>query len=162
METVMIGAQILGTVMSVSSALSQGDSQKRASQYEANQARVQAGQATASSQRQANEQRRQAQIAESRTVALAAAGGGSASDPTVQNIVGNIAGEGEYRALTALYQGEESARNLQTTANIKDYEGEQAQQAGQYKALNTVFSNVGSSFFNKYSTPYQSQPAGYG
>lgn len=44
----------------------------------------------------------------SRAVAVAAASGGGASDPTVMKLIGNLASEGKTNALSALYEGESS------------------------------------------------------
>jgi hypothetical protein len=49
----------------------------------------------------------------------------------VQNIIGDIAAEGEYRALTALYNGQTRSNATMAQANITKREGK----AGVYSAL---------------------------
>lgn len=93
------------------------------SEFVAKQLDVNAGQSVAAAQRTAAEQRRQATITASRALALAAASGGGASDVTVTNLLGRIAGEGAYRAGVALYEGEEQARLYRMGATAKRYEG---------------------------------------
>ena len=96
-----------------------------------------AGQERAASQRGAVEQRRQGRLVGSRAQAFAAASGGGALDPTVVNLLGDLGNEADFRAATALYQGEDAARGreysavLQRAAGQGDlYAGEVARQAG--------------------------------
>lgn len=102
--------------------------------FEAEQLRQQAGQTIAVAQRAGIEQERQARLVQSRTLAVAAAGGGGVSDPTIVNMLGRIAGEGTYRAATALYGGEEKARLMRMQAEAADYEAASAIEAGDAKA----------------------------
>lgn len=103
---------------------------KAALDFEAAQLRVQAGQSVAAAQHAAREQRRQAELVQSRAIAVAAASGGGVSDPTIVNMLGRIAGEGAYRAGLAIYEGEERARTLRMGAEARDFEGALALQAG--------------------------------
>lgn len=101
----------------------------------------------ASSQRQAMEQRRRARLALSTLTARAAAGGGSATDPGVVRLGGDIAARGEYQALAEMYTGENRARGLETEANIGIASARQqahATRVGSYfKAAGTILSGVG-------------------
>lgn len=90
---------------------------------EAVQAEQNAGQAIAAAQRVRDEQTRQATLVASRAQAVAAASGGGASDATVVNLISRIKGEGAYRGMVAVYQGEEQARKLRLVASTKRYEG---------------------------------------
>ncbi len=99
-------------------------------EHQAEQARQNAGQERAVAQRESKEERRQAQLVESRALAVAAASGAGAADPTVENILGGIGAEGEFRALSELFIGEERARNLEFQADIKVFEGIQERRAG--------------------------------
>lgn len=133
--------------------------------FEAEQLRVQAGQSVAAAQHAAREQRRQADLLQSRAIAVAAASGGGVSDPTVVNILGKIAGEGAYRAGLAIYEGEERARTLRMGAAARDYEGALAIEAGDLaadaygmQAGASLFKGT-SSLFSKYGGIFDS-PAG--
>ena len=127
-----------------------------AKQFEAEQLDQLAGQSIAASQRDMLEQRRQADLAASRALALAAASGGGASDPTVVKIISGIKGEGAYRSAVALYRGEEEARQLHLKAGAARYEGAVAEEAGanQADAYGTMAKaslfNTASSLFTKY------------
>ena len=93
-----------------------------AQRFSAEQLRALAGQEIASSQRSAFDQERTARLVQSRALAVAAASGGSAADPTVVSLLARTEGEGYYRASVALYEGQEAARRLRMEASARDYE----------------------------------------
>lgn len=111
--------------------------QRAVMQYEADQARVNAGQVQAAAQRTAMEQRRQGAIVQSRALALAAAGGGSTSDPGIVNLIAGNAGEIAYRSAVALYEGEDKARTMEAFAKGKEYSGAMAVKSAYQTADNT-------------------------
>lgn len=114
-------------------AIIAGQRRKVASQFEAEQYLINAGQTVAASQRQAAEARRQAGLVESRILAVAAAGGGGASDPTIINLISKTHARGAYNSAVALYQGEDQARSMRMAAAAKNYEGAMAEEAGYLK-----------------------------
>ena len=122
--------QVEGQKQQGEAARREGQRRRIAAEFEAAQLEQQAGQSIAVSQRQALDVRRQARLVQSRALALAAASGGGASDPTVVRIMADIAGEGAYRAQVALYGGLEEARRLRMGAKAKRYGGAMAEEAG--------------------------------
>ena len=132
------------TLLGVWGQIQQGKSADEQAKYQAEQLEQRAGQQRAVSQRKALEQRRRAGIAESRALALAAASGGGASDPTVTNLMAGIAGEGELAYQTAIYEGEERARGSEMGAEAKGYEGKQAKRSGYIGAASTLLSGAAS------------------
>jgi hypothetical protein len=72
----------------------------------------------AKAQRQAFDQRRQADLMSSRAQAVSAASGaGAGADaPSIVKIMSDIAGQGELNAQTAMWNGEEQARGLELGA----------------------------------------------
>lgn len=100
-----------------------GQQARESADFQAAQLRQNAGEAQASSQRAAFDIDRQTQIVNSHALAVAAASGGGASDPTVVNLIARNAGEGAYRKAVALYQGDERARLMNLQATAKEYEG---------------------------------------
>lgn len=98
--------------------------QREAAEFEAAQLETNAIQTVAASQRAAMEERRQATLATSRMLAVAAASGAGASDPTVINMMARTAGEGAYRAATAMWDGEDKARRMRDEAAVARYTGE--------------------------------------
>lgn len=149
----------VGTVMTVIGKIQEGNSAQKAATYEAAQMNYNAGQERASSQRSAEEQRRQKDYAESRFRAVAASSGGGAADPTIVKGMGNLEQEGEYRANTALFQGEEKARGLETGAALKMYEGQVAKQQSRFAAIGSAMSGA-SSFYDQY-WPKKTSTASY-
>jgi len=152
----------VGTVMSVKGnldagnvAADQGAKQRAAKVFEARQLEQQAGQEIASSQRTAQERRREMRLAESRALAVAAASGGGTTRG-VMDIISKLAGEGAYRAMSALYEGDEKARKLNLAAKGARYEGELLNQAGQARKsafqINATTAGVkgAASLFAKY------------
>lgn len=74
---------------------------------------VQAQSVRASGQMAGFEEQRQARLAHSRALALAAASGASASDVTATKILSGLDAEGAYRAKVRLYEAENEARLIE-------------------------------------------------
>jgi hypothetical protein len=148
-----------GTIAGGKAQESYGRAQEGAADYAAQTAdntamilEKNAGQERAASQRAAAEDRRRARLAGSRALAVAASSGGGASDINVTDAIADLAGEGEYRALTSLYSGEQSARNLEAAAydkrneaigkryegDLYAWEGRQARKASNVRAISTL------------------------
>ena len=79
----------------------------------------------ASAQQAFLERRRQSRLLESRAKAVAGSSGGGVGDPTALNIISGLAGEGEFGAQSALFEGESAASLLNTQSALALYEGEQ-------------------------------------
>ena len=137
-----------GVVKGVRTILS-SRAQAKQLKNEAAQLEAQALTERATSQRESIEQRRNARFAQSRALALSAASSASASDRSIETIISDIAGEGEYRALTALYNGEEQASSLEMQAKARRKEAKNAKTAGLISALGTILEG-GSSIASRY------------
>ena len=116
-------AEAAGGMIGALSHIQFGQQAAEAALFQAAQLRQQAGQALATSQRQAFDVDRQAQYIASAALATAAASGGGASDPGVVSLIARNAGEMAYRKSVALYEGEDKARALGLAADAKEYEG---------------------------------------
>lgn len=163
MAWVGVAVAVLGTALQYSAqkkaakaAEEQARNEDIAADYEARQLEHQAGQVVAISQREALDERKKARLLESRALALAAASGGGASDPTIVKIMSDIAGEGAYRAQTALYEGAEESRRLMKGAEARRMGGTMAGQsalsmakAREIASVGTLFSGAGS-LYAKY------------
>ncbi len=147
-------------------AIIAGQRRKVAAQFEAEQYLINAGQAQASSQIAAAEARRQAGLVESRILAVAAAGGGGASDPTIINLISKTSARGAYNSSVALYQGEDQARSMRMQAAARNYEGMVAEEAGYQRdqayrtAAGTALFKGAGSLFNKYGFGTESKTGG--
>jgi len=135
LNTFGTGLDVFGRVFGSLASLDEGQQARAAADYRAAQMRINAGQAQAASQREALSADEQAKRIASRALAVAAASGGGASDPTVVHLIAGIAAEGSYRQALALYQGDERARAMNMQADATQYEGELAENAGMRNAI---------------------------
>lgn len=111
--------------------------------YRATQLRQQAQEARASQQRAALETQRKGGLVQSTLRARAAAGGGGATDNTVLNLAGQIAGRTEYESLLEMFKGENAARGLEDAANAAIYQGQVAKRGSEYKAAGYGYQTAG-------------------
>lgn len=132
-----------GMVQQGKAAKAQGRALQQAADFEAAQRERIAGQERAAAQREAIIQRKEADLVASRGQAVAAASGAGALDPTIVDLLGDIEGEGEYRAALALYQGEERAIGQETAASARRFEGASARMAGNAAARSSNLAAAG-------------------
>lgn len=126
-----------------------GYAQKTALDAGAAQLEQQAGQSIASGIQGAIQDRRRATYVASNARAATAAGGLATTGTSAVANVGGIRGEGEYRALTSLYQGQDRASELDARASGMQTEGSNAVKSGWLSGMSSVLSG-GSSFYDKY------------
>lgn len=160
------GTVSLGTIMSVVAPLATGigtaisaegaDQAGKAAQSEANyqaaQMTANADEQQAAAEQKMVQQNKQTAYAISNAQAAAAAGGGSATDPTVVTNLKTIAGQGEYRSLTDMYEGNAKAQAMTNQADATSYGGAISAEAGQTKMYSTILSGT-SSLYDKYGNP---------
>lgn len=142
-------ALLAGTALSAGSKVYGGMQQRRAADQNAAMLHQEAGQSVASGIQGAISTRRQADYVASNARARIAGSGMTTTGTTAENIVGQIEGEGEYRALTSLYQGKDSAQQLDLRAQGVRNEGKAAETAGWMSGISSVLTG-GSSFYDKY------------
>lgn len=142
-------AGVVGAGVSAIGARNAGIAAEQEANYRAKQDEITAGQKRASAQRATIEEIRKMRLTQSRGQAIAAASGAGALDPSVMDLMGDLETEGRYRAATAAYEGEDSARNLENKAMLSRYSGKQARSAGNTKALSTLMSGA-SDLYSKY------------
>ena len=147
---------VAGSLLSAKGARDAGKAQQKQYKFQAKQLEQQAGQTLAASQRDAMEQRREAGLIGSRALALAAASGGGASDPSIMKLLSDIKGEGAYRASVALYQGEDKAQQLRLNADSARYSGALANRAGKQKMVSHLL-QAGSTMFSRFGQGGPSQ-----
>lgn len=152
----MAHAAILPALMLAGSAVSAGgtiigaNSEAKGLRKEALQLDANAGQERAVSQRQAMDERRQGRFASSRALAVAAASGGGTDDPTVVNAIANLDGESEYRALTAMYEGNVRGDDLERQAKARRTEAKNVKKQALFKAGSTILGAAAGSMFDRY------------
>lgn len=155
-----VGSSLLeysGSKKAAKGARVAGERNRAAREAQAASIESRAGQELAVSQVGAEVERRRARLLASRTIALAAAGGGDTSDPTLASLVAGIAGEGAYRAAIRIYEGKETARGLREQAAGVRYEGFLAEEEGAIRSNAYKKSGVSAllsgatSLFTKYN-----------
>lgn len=133
---------------------------KQSAAFENSQFAARGKEAFAIGQRGALAEKKQADLAISRAVAVAAATGGSASDPTVAKVVGNLASEGNTNAMSALFEGQSTqtsyqneiiANNFNAKANAAGYKfkGSAYNMANYDAAAGSLLSGI-ATFAEKY------------
>jgi hypothetical protein len=151
-----------GTIMGGNAAADAGRRSQEAANFRATQEDMAAQESRASAQRVALDKGRETTLLESKLQARAAAGGGSASDPGVLDLTGDIAGRGEYESLMAMFTGENKARGLTDEATGSRLTGEAAaaegaakQSASYLSAAGTIVGSAGSAYrtYNRIPDP---------
>lgn len=99
----------------------------------------------AESQREALNERKKANYAASRALAVSAASGAGTAD----NIIGDLQAEGDYRVLSALYQGDTDAQLAKFAAGATRRQGA-ARQRGAYMNAGSTILGGASDFYSKY------------
>lgn len=164
----------IGTILTVGSAAADvisgnqqaasikaaGRAQQQQKEYEALVLRQKAGQERAASQRAAIEEKKRGEFAKSRALAVGAASGGTTSD--IYGTIADLGAQGRYNELSAIYQGEDEARLLESQANLSLYEGESALFSARNQARNARFSGYASAFGKAGSLFAKYAPSGGG
>lgn len=119
----LVGA---GTLLSMGGDIAQGRIAEQTAKFRAKTQR-------AAGSRRAYEAKREGEYVESAARAAMAAGGGTTTDAGASKILGDIGAESEYKALSALYEGE-------TEADISEWEGRAKKRASKVQALSTLLS----------------------
>ena len=145
-QALMVAGSVAGAAGTILGAKSEAKGLKR----EADQLDVNAGQERAVSQRQAMDERRQGRLASSRALAVAAASGGGVDDPTIVNAMANLEGESEYRALTAMYEGNVRGDDLERQAKDRRREAKSVKTQSYFKAAGSIL-GAGSTLYDRYS-----------
>ena len=117
-----------------------GKEAEREGERTAIELRRRAGTRRAVGHREAAEEQRNAKLAYSRALAVAAASGGGVDDPTVVKLFADLQAEGDYRVLSRLFVAEEEALGIQYSAEAARREGKARKRAHQLTALATAAS----------------------
>ena len=133
----------MGSIASANAMQAQAEAVQQQAQYKAKIDQIQGQQQVAAAQRKAQDQALQTKYAESRLQALAAGSGGGATDPTIINLGSNIAGQGEYNALSALYSGQSSQWAYNTQSGLDIYQGNLDSMALNSRANATILGGFG-------------------
>ena len=133
---------------------------KKAADAEAAQMESMSKEARAVGQYNALEKRREQELVESAALAQAASQGG-ASDPSVLDIFGDIAEQGERNFAMETFKGESQARGLEFGAEMKRFEANQALVSGFLGGAGTLASEGSKLYQNFGKTGSQATSSGY-
>lgn len=133
---------VSGSMLAAGGNIYGGREEKKNADEEAAQLRQRAGSRRAESQRMAAEERRATRFAKSRAQAVLASQGANMGDPSLVNYFGDLEAEGEYNALSRLYEGNEEALGLEAAATTRRREGRAARTAGYLKGLTSAMYGV--------------------
>lgn len=142
---------VVGTFMSANAASNSGAAQQAEANYVAQQQINNANSEQASGQRAAAVEEQKTRLVESNAAAAAAGSGSTTTDPGVVTDEALIKTEGNYRSLTAMYQGDAKAQNSLEQAATSTYQGSVDAAAGNTK-YDTTLINGASSLFQKYGS----------
>lgn len=143
MTAAATGLQVMGT-------LQQGRASQAALNYEASERERQAAVERAASQREAIEKRTETDRVLSRQRALAAASGAGVINPSILDIYGNTAQQGEYNAQAALYGGEDRARGQLSQAVANRFKAKAAYKGSLLEAGGQAFAGAGKAYGQRY------------
>ncbi len=146
---------MIPAVMSAAGTLLGADANSKAAKAEQAQLNQQAMGERASASRAAAEADRQSRLMASAALAANSTSGGGFADPTFVNSMAAIAAEGEYNALSALYEGETQARSTEYAGRVRRAEAKRAKResiltAGAQLGQGALDSRSSSSMYNKY------------
>lgn len=141
-------AAIAGTALSAAGTIAAGQAEKRNADYIAKQEEMRGQEEFAASQREAQQYKREASLAQSRAQALAAAsGGGAGTDaPTIVKIMSDTAGQGQLNASTALYGGVSRRAGLMDSARGRRASGRASLMGSQLAAFGQLATGIGKAF----------------
>lgn len=145
-------ASMTGTLLQGTAKVAGGIRQKQAMDAAAGELDTEAGQSVASGIQGAIQDRRKATYIASNAQARTAGSGLATTGASAIANQGQIMGQGEYNARTAIYQGEDRANELTFRGTQMRAEGSASQTAGFESGVSSVLKG-GQSFFDKYGDP---------
>lgn len=150
---------MIPAAMQAAGTLLGAQANKQAAKIEAAQLRQQAVGEIAMASRAAEEAGRQSRLLQSRALAIAGNQGGSLDSPDVVYALGDIAAQGEYNALAALYEGKTAAQSLRYRAKVRGWE---AKRTGQESIL-SAGAQIGQGYIDqRYQTSMYEKYGGGG
>jgi len=142
----------ISTMMSASGDLAEGNAARSAGNFNAAQLQAKGKAKYAEGTRRAFEASRQANITESNARAAMAGGGGSTTDAGASETLALIGAEGDYQALSALYEGKTERAGYDAQAHEEKRAGRAKQRGKKWKALSTLITG-GSAAYESYKKP---------
>lgn len=150
MEWIGLILQAIGMLGSQSASENAADAARAEGERRAVIAEGQAKTVTAVGQREAADERLKAELMASRAIAVSAASGGDVSSPGITNLIADIDGRGAYNAQTAMYNAEETARQLRAGADASIISGNTQASGIREQANAQLLSGLGNMTMSMY------------
>lgn len=141
-------ASVGGTLLTAKAGLDNADYQAAVARSEAAALKQKANEDAAAAERSQITQNKKTELVQSRLRALAADSGTDATSPDILTTSGRIAGQGEYNALSSLYEGQSRARSDTYQADIDLFKADRTDAAAPLAATGTILGGI-SSFADK-------------
>jgi hypothetical protein len=154
--TALLVSAVAGSGLAAYGFLSQGQAANAAAKAEAAQMQRKGIETKAIGQRTAAEERRKAGLIESEARAEAAASGGDTTDKGVGDLLAGLSAEGEYNALTRMFEAESSQNDMMYGAAIRRNQGKSAYRAGVIGAVSEGL-KAPSTFVSQYNSSMEMQ-----
>lgn len=142
MEAMAIILPMVAGTIGAAGTIMEGNEARAGSKFEAAQLKAQADQEIGLAGEKAAEKAREAKLANSRNLAVAAASGAGAADPTVLQIMGDVEAQGIHNSLTEMFKGQTRRADLLSEANARKFAGKNAQTAGYLGAAGTLVEGI--------------------
>lgn len=142
MEAMAVILPIVAGGMGAAGTLLEGGSAAANAKFEEQQLKIKADQEVGLAGAEAARVGRETKLANSRNLALAAASGGGAADPTVLQIMGDVEAEGVRNSLTEMYKGFSRKADLLTQANATRVSGKRARTGSYIGAAGTLLGGL--------------------
>ena len=120
-----------------------GNAAKKAGDIEARELSKRAGIRRAVGQREAAEEQRNAELAYSRALSIAAASGAGVSDPGVVKLFADLQAEGDFRVLSRLFVSEDEAQGIEYRSEVAKREGKSRRKLSRFAAAATFAETFG-------------------
>ena len=136
-------APMVGGLLGAGGQLDAGKQQYSDSIYEAHQLSENAKKAAAQGSVDVENKDREFDYLASKALAIAGHSGGGISDPTIEKLLSDIAGEGAIAKSRILYGAQEESNKYKQAATAKEVSGKRGLKASKTAALSTVLSGAG-------------------
>lgn len=133
-----------GTLLQAKAGLDQADYQAAVARSEAAALKQKTNEDAAAAERSQITQNRKTDLVQSRLRALAADSGTDATSPDILTTEGRIAQQGQYNALSSLYEGQARARSDTYQSDIDLFKANRIETAAPLTAAGTILSGIGS------------------
>lgn len=134
-----MGASTVGPSLQAAGTIYSGAMDMSVANVEAQQLRINAGQAMAAGTTGAAIAAKRTALVQSSQRAIAGASGAGAADIGVQNVEAETGRTGEYNALESLYHGKSEEQNMQEQAGLTEFAGKQAMLEGVVKGAGDMW-----------------------